>query len=236
MDVDIEQAELKRDAVSNKFLDRDAGRKASKILKVADKVWIQDDKTKLWNIPAVIDSIRNKGRSYHVIGDNGSCMLRNTRFVKVRNAPDASADDAAVQRPVVKSREIPATTAVVPAGTGTERRSARLRDPSYKAKVRFSLKTHTTRKTTAFTRETNRRHQHVPEKGYDTKQRECSCILAHHLLLSRANRAPIDDCNGSRGHLPVPHLPAVTVHGVLSPESPRGVHSPTLVRVQSAAT
>ena len=78
MDVDMKQAELKREAVRTKFLDRDAGRKPSKQLKVHEKVWIQDDKTKLWNIPGVIESIRNKGRSYHIVGDNGSCMLRNS--------------------------------------------------------------------------------------------------------------------------------------------------------------
>ena len=49
-------------------------------------VRIQDPKTKRWSSTGVVESVRDDTRSYSIICDDGTAILRNRRFIKLKSA------------------------------------------------------------------------------------------------------------------------------------------------------
>ena len=80
--LNVEEAEMARDRVQQKYTAQRQTRSASKPLVLGQRVWLQDQQTKGWTIGGVIKSIRNGGRSYVVETDGGAAYLRNRRFIK----------------------------------------------------------------------------------------------------------------------------------------------------------
>ena len=99
---------------------------------MGQRVWMQDQQTKKWDIGGVIKSVRNNGRSYVVETDSGAAYLRNRRYIK-----------AAVARIKVVALRTETTM-------GMKKRPLRQEGP--KKKVSFQLGVH-------FNKEKNTVHQ-----------------------------------------------------------------------------
>ena len=80
--LDVEAAEQARDKVQEEYTAQRQTRSSSKPLRMGQRVWLQDQQSKKWNIGGVIKSIRNGGRSYVVETESGAAYLRNRRFIK----------------------------------------------------------------------------------------------------------------------------------------------------------
>ena len=77
--------------------------KGRRVFEIGEKVWCQDPKSKLWDVPAEVVEVRKLERSYVLINQRGGAtFLRNRRFVKPRVVHDADGnilenDDTAVR-------------------------------------------------------------------------------------------------------------------------------------------
>ena len=80
--LNVEEAEKARDRVQEKYTADRQTRSTSRPLQMGQKVWMQDQQSKKWDIEGVIKSIRNGGRSFVVETSSGAAYLRNRRFIK----------------------------------------------------------------------------------------------------------------------------------------------------------
>jgi hypothetical protein len=54
------------------------------IFEVGDKVWVQNEKSSLWDTPAVVAKVRSHRQSYYVEAEEGGLYLCNCKFLKPR--------------------------------------------------------------------------------------------------------------------------------------------------------
>ena len=85
---DEDKATAARKKESSKFREvkrSTEDQKPKSCLQVEDKVWVYNKDGKIWNLPGVVLSQRDTGRSYWVrIVTTGSELLRNRKFLKPR--------------------------------------------------------------------------------------------------------------------------------------------------------
>ena len=60
--LNVEEAEKARDKVQEAYTEQRQTRSSSKPLQVGQRVWLQDQQSKKWDIEGVIKSVRNGGR------------------------------------------------------------------------------------------------------------------------------------------------------------------------------
>ena len=82
--VDRSKGEELREKARDAYIARDAGKVGAPVLHVKDKVWMQNQLTKLWDIAGVVTKVRDKGKSYYVESYDGGEYLRNRKFLKQR--------------------------------------------------------------------------------------------------------------------------------------------------------
>ena len=104
--LNVEEAEKARDKVQEAYTEQRQTRSSSKPLQVGQRVWLQDQQSKKWDIEGVIKSIRNGGKSFVVETTSGAAYLRNRRFIKAA-ARTASGVVAALRKTVCQQE--PAT-------------------------------------------------------------------------------------------------------------------------------
>lgn len=96
---------------------------------VGDLVWLQAQ-NKRWNFPGTIAAVREKGKSYWIDAESGSCLLRNKRFIKRR------LEESRTQRIPTPVPDIDQSAEPTPAGI---RRSPRLAARANRVKFRTTV-------------------------------------------------------------------------------------------------
>ena len=122
--VDVSGELAKREKSREKWLGEADRRswKGSPIFDVGEKVWCQNYRSGLWDIPAEVVKVRKQERSYLLIHEQGGQpFLRNRRFVKIRK-DSAPADDGIPQASVDPASCI----SLVTPPAAESRRSARI--------------------------------------------------------------------------------------------------------------
>ena len=71
---------------------------------VGECVVIQDPTSKLWDTKAKVESIRDSGRSYWLITDEGSVYLRNRKFLKKQPADQDMLEEPRMKDKTAESR------------------------------------------------------------------------------------------------------------------------------------
>jgi hypothetical protein len=71
-----------RDQTQDRYTMERRTHAALPVLDVGQKVWLQDIKSKRWDIPGSIQAVRKSGRSYIVVTDDGGTYLRSRKYVK----------------------------------------------------------------------------------------------------------------------------------------------------------
>ena len=78
--LNVEEAEKARDKVQEAYTEQRQTRSSSKPLQVGQRVWLQDQQSKKWDIEGVIKSIRNGGKSFVVETTSGAASVSYTHL------------------------------------------------------------------------------------------------------------------------------------------------------------
>jgi thymidylate synthase len=83
MKVDVAKGESDRQKRREAYLKTGPKSVLKEVFDISNAVWMQDEKTKLWDTEATIEKVCSKRRSYYVTNDQGQ-YLRNRKFLKRR--------------------------------------------------------------------------------------------------------------------------------------------------------
>ena len=99
-----ENLEKREIARSNYSKRRGTRKHRSEKLKAGQRITLQDEKTGKWDREGVIKKPRNNSRSYEILLDDGSKVLRNTRFLRKARPRDVN-DESTSHMPLPQRGE-----------------------------------------------------------------------------------------------------------------------------------